>query len=427
MKRYTEFDTNELKNEFSRLKAEYDAVRAKGLKLDMSRGKPSPAQLDVGTPLLSELIFPEDCRAEDGTDVRNYGILAGLPECRRLFGELTSMPAENVVIYGESSLTLMYDTFARCMLFGADGSGKEPWAGQKIKFICPAPGYDRHFAICEDMGVEMVKVDMTPEGPDVDAVLRLIKDPSVKGMWCVPKYSNPDGYTCSDETVRRLASMKPAARDFRIFWDNAYIVHDLYGEGDRLLNIFDLTRGTENEDMVFEFVSTAKITFPGAGVAAFVSSDANVAAMLSHLKAQSISHDKINQLRHVRYLKNAAHIKEIMKKHAQILRPKFDLLKSKFREALAETSAGWTEPNGGYFISMYVRGGTAKRVYGLCWDAGLTLTNVGASYPYSRDEKDSNLRIAPSYPSVEQLSAAADVLTLCIRLAETEALLSERA
>ncbi|MBO4217839.1 MAG: aminotransferase class I/II-fold pyridoxal phosphate-dependent enzyme [Clostridia bacterium] len=422
MKQYKDFDRDELSAELSRLKAEYETIKARGRKLDMSRGKPSPEQLDIGTPLLSELIFPEDCKAGDGTDVRNYGVLAGIPECRRLFGELTGMPAENVVIYGESSLNLMYDTFARCMLFGADGSGAEPWAGKKIKFICPAPGYDRHFAICEDMGAEMLTVKMTPQGPDTDAVEELIKDPAVKGMWCVPKYSNPDGYTCSDETVKRLAAMKPAARDFRIFWDNAYIVHDLYAEGDGLLNIFDLTRGTENEDMVFEFVSTAKITFPGAGVAAFVSSDGNVKAMLSHMKAQTISHDKINQLRHVKYLKDAEHVKEIMKKHAQLLRPKFEMLKAKFREDLAQTSARWTEPKGGYFISMYVKPGTAKRVFALCRDAGLTLTNVGASYPYSNDPDDSNLRIAPSYPSPEALSSAADVLTLCVRIAEVESL-----
>ncbi|MBO4217744.1 MAG: aminotransferase class I/II-fold pyridoxal phosphate-dependent enzyme [Clostridia bacterium] len=423
MKLYRDQDKASLEAEYKKLKAEYDAVKAKGRKLDMSRGKPSPAQLDIGTPLLNELSSPADCMTEDGTDARNYGVLPGIPECRRLFGELTGMPAENVVIYGESSLNLMYDTFARCMLFGSDGSGKEPWAGQKIKFICPAPGYDRHFAICEDMGVEMLKVRMTPQGPDADEVEELIKDPAVKGMWCVPKYSNPDGYTCSGETVRRFAGMKPAAKDFRIFWDNAYIVHDLYDEGDTLLNIFDLTRGTENEDMVFEFVSTAKISFPGAGVSAFVSSERNVKALLSHMKAQSISHDKLNQLRHVKYLKNVGHIKEIMKEHAKLLRPKFDMLKTKFREGLSATETGWTEPKGGYFISMYVKPGTAKRVFSLCRDAGLTLTNVGASYPYSNDENDSNLRIAPSYPSYEALSEAADILILCVKLAEVESLI----
>ena len=426
MKHYTDFNKKELESELSRLRALYEDVKAQGRKLDMSRGKPSKEQLDIGTPILTALSSPADCIADDGTDVRNYGVLPGIPECRRLFGELTGMPAENVVIYGESSLNLMYDTFVRCMLFGADGSGSEPWAGRKIKFICPAPGYDRHFAICEDMGVEMLTVRMTPEGPDADAVEELVKDPSVKGMWCVPKYSNPDGYTCSDRTVRRLAALKPAARDFRIFWDNAYIVHDLYGEGDALTNIFDLIRGTDNEDMVFEFVSTAKITFPGAGVAAFVSSERNVKAMMSHLKAQSISHDKINQLRHVRYLKSVENIKEIMKAHAAVLRPKFDMLKTKFGESLNMTSAHWTEPNGGYFISMYVRPGTAKRVFALCRDAGLTLTNVGASYPYSKDPSDSNLRIAPSFPTVDALSAAADILCLCIRLAEVESLAESR-
>lgn len=427
MKKYTEMTAAELISERAALDMAYKKECEKHLSLDMSRGKPSTAQLDLSNGLM-KILDGEDARAENGFDVRNYGILQGLPEARRLIAELCCVDDDNVIIGGTASLEVMYNTLSRAMTFGVDGKS-EPWSRQgKIKFLCPAPGYDRHFGMTADLGIEMINIKMTNEGPDMDEVERLVSsDASIKGMWCVPKYSNPDGITYSDETVRRIASLTPAASDFRVFWDNAYIVHDIYDAPDALLNIFDLTRGTKNEDMVYMFVSTAKITFPGGGISAFVSSKNNVAHALSHMKYQTISYDKINQLRHVRFFGGADGVRAHMKKHAAILRPKFDIVLSTLSKELAGLDiARWREPKGGYFVSLYVMNGTAKRVFELCKNAGVTLTTVGATYPYGVDPDDSNIRIAPSYPTEAELYDAMRVLCICVKLAAAEKLLGTK-
>jgi len=423
-KSYTSMSKADLENELSLLRKQYENECSKELKLDMSRGKPSTAQLDLSNELL-KILDGESARAENGFDVRNYGILQGLPEARRLIAEMCDVESDNVIIGGTASLEVMYNALIRAMTFGVDGKS-EPWGRQgKIKFLCPAPGYDRHFGMTADLGIEMINIKMTDEGPDMDEVERLVSnDASIKGMWCVPKYSNPDGITYSDDTVRRIASLSPAAGDFRVFWDNAYIVHDLFETPDTLLNIFDLTRGTKNEDMVYMFVSTAKITFPGSGISAFISSKSNVSHALSHINYQTISYDKINQLRHVKFLKNADGVRAHMKRHAAILRPKFDIVLSALGRELAGLDiARWREPKGGYFVSLYAMNGTAKRVYELCKNAGVTLTTVGATYPYGVDPDDSNIRIAPSFPTEAELSEAVRVLCICVKLAAAEKLL----
>ncbi|MCQ2435418.1 MAG: aminotransferase class I/II-fold pyridoxal phosphate-dependent enzyme [Clostridia bacterium] len=404
----------------------YEEKKAQGLRLDMSRGKPCREQLDLSNGLLT-VLDGENCKADDGTDVRNYGILAGIPQARRLFAELCGVSAENVIIGGTASLDLMYSALVRAMLFGV-GDGKKPWSQQgNIKFLCPCPGYDRHFAMCADLGIELIPVRMTQSGPDMDTVERLVcGDAQIKGIWCVPKYSNPDGITYSDDTVRRLARLRTAADDFRIFWDNAYIVHDIDDTPDTLTNIFDLIDGTPNSDSVYMFVSTAKITFPGAGISAMISSGKNTEFTLKHLTYQTISYDKINQLRHVRFLRDADGVRAHMKKHRAILEPKFRIVTEALERDLGGTdTARWNTPHGGYFISLYAMPGTAKRVGQLCREAGVTLTNVGATYPYGIDPDDSNIRIAPSYPSESELSAAVDILTVCVRLAACEKLLNE--
>lgn len=419
--------TEELSSELEAARAAYEKECEKGLKLDMSRGKPNPAQLDLSNEML-KILDGRDCKTETGFDVRNYGVLAGIPEARRLISELCSVEPDNVVIGGTASLEVMYNTLVRAMLFGVDAE-HEPWSRQgKIKFLCPAPGYDRHFGMCADLGIEMINIKMTDNGPDMDEVERLVSsDASIKGMWCVPKYSNPDGITYSDDTVRRIASLTHAADDFRVFWDNAYIVHDLTDDHDALLNIFDLTRGTKNEDMVYMFVSTAKITFPGSGISAFVSSRKNVEHALSHMNYQTISYDKINQLRHVRFFGSADGVRAHMKKHAALLYPKFRAVTETLKKELGGLGiARWREPKGGYFVSLYVMDGTARRVGELCKKAGVTLTNVGATYPYGVDPDDSNIRIAPSYPSESELCSAMDVLCICVRVAAAEKILAER-
>ena len=416
----------ELEAELSALNAQYESECARGLSLDMSRGKPSPEQLDLSNGLLT-ILNGEDARAENGFDVRNYGVLQGIPEARRLIAELCGVESDNVIIGGTASLEVMYNALMRAVTFGV-ADGKTPWGRQgKIKFLCPAPGYDRHFGMTQDLGIEMINIKMTDDGPDMDEVERLVKsDASIKGIWCVPKYSNPDGITYSADTVRRIAALEPAADDFRVFWDNAYIVHDLSDAPDELLNIFDLTRGTKNEDLVYMFVSTAKMTFPGAGISAFISSKNNVAHALAHMKYQTISYDKINQLRHVRFLKNAEGVREHMKRHAAILRPKFFIVLDTLKSELSGLDvAKWREPRGGYFVSLYAMRGTAKRVYGLCKNAGVTLTTVGATYPYGVDPDDSNIRIAPSYPSESDLKNAARILCLCVKIAAAEKLLGK--
>lgn len=416
MSEYKMMSKQELLSEQETLLKRFEEYKAMGLKLDMSRGKPSKEQLDLSMDMLKPIDY-----TENGFDVRNYGILDGLQSCKELFAQLLDVDAKNVLVGPAASLNLMYDYICQCYCEGVLGS--TPWSKlDSVKFLCPVPGYDRHFTILEHFGIEMINVPMTAEGPDMEVIEELIKDESVKGMFCVPKYSNPQGITFSDETVKRIARMKPAAKDFRIVWDNAYCVHDIKDEGDELLNIFRVDG--VNEDMIIEVCSTAKMTFPGAGISALVASDANMKQIKNRLNCQTISYDKMNQLRHVRFFKNLDGIKAHMKKHAAIMKPKFDMVIEHLENELGGLDiASWIDPKGGYFISLDVMDGCAKRVGELCKEAGVTLTTIGATYPYFNDPKDSNIRIAPSLPPVAELDTATRILCVSVKLAAIEKLL----
>ncbi len=420
---YNEMSRDELVSLKNKLEKEYEEIKALGLSLDMSRGKPGADQLDLSVDMLNVMVNAEDCKAENGFDCRNYGVLDGIPECKKLFADMLQVDAKNIVIGGSSSLNLMYDYLNQCMYLGVTGC--EPWSKQgKVKFICNVPGYDRHFAITEFFGIEMISVEMDDKGPDVEKIKELVKDPMVKGMFCVPKYSNPTGVTYSDEKVRALASLKPAAKDFRVIWDNAYIVHELTDTPDKLLNIFDACKEFGTEDYFVEFTSTSKITFPGAGVSAIAASDSNIAEIKKRLNFQTISYDKLNQLRHVKYLKDVDGVKSYMKKHADIIAPKFKIVLDMLANEIKPLGIGkWVEAKGGYFISYDTVGSSAKRIGELCKNAGLVLTTVGATYPYGIDPEDKNIRIAPTFPSVDNLKKAMEVFCLCAKLAAVEALL----
>ena len=428
MAKFTEMTREELAGEKARLLSRYEDFKARGLKLDMSRGKPGTDQMDLSRALFHQIdedpkSHEADFKNTTGIDCRNYGGLDGLPELKKLFGDILGVAPEQMIVAGNSSLNLMFDTISQAMSAGF--SGCRPWLLQgKVKFICPAPGYDRHFAICEYFGIEMLPVDMTGAGPDMDAVEELVKDPAVKGMWVVPKYSNPEGVTCSDETVRRIAALKPAARDFRVFWDNAYAVHHLEDEGDKLLNIYEECLKNGNEDLVIQFMSTSKITFPGAGIAAEAASPNNIAELKKRMGFQTIGPDKLNQLRHARMFRSVADVQAHMRRHAEILRPKFHAVLDRMDKELADKGiAEWTNPRGGYFISLNVLDGCAKRVENLCREAGMVLTTVGATYPYGKDPRDRNIRIAPTFPTVEEMRLGAELLCIAVQLAAVEKLL----
>ena len=428
MNSYLNMTKEQLQAEIDTLMPEYEKVKGCGLKLDMSRGKPDPTQLNLSMDMLAQnpydLIY-----SRKGTDVRNYGELAGVDEAKELFGEILGVPMQNVIMGGQSSLCLMYDCFIKALVLGVCG-GSKPWGQQgHLRFLCPVPGYDRHFRICEEFGVEMINIPMSPSGPDMELVKQYVEsDPSVKGIWCVPKYSNPQGYTYSDETVRAFAALRPAADDFRIFWDNAYMVHGFREKDDHLLNIFDACKEFGSEDMVYEFMSTSKVTFSGAGVAVFAASKNNVDFLLKQMGVQTIGYDKINQLRHVHYLKSVEGVKAHMQKQADYLRPKFDFTLTMLENGLSEYEIGsWTKPNGGYFISYDGLPGTARRCVQLCADAGVKLTGAGAAFPYHKDPLDNNIRIAPSFPSIVDLRTSMEVFALCQRIAAAEALLAKGA
>lgn len=426
MKPYAEMTKEELMELRKSLKAQYREYQGKDLKLDMSRGKPCVEQLDLSMGMMDVLNSSSDLTCEDGTDCRNYGVLDGIREAKELLADMMEVNPDNLIIYGNSSLNVMYDTIARSMTHGVMGS--TPWARlDKVKFLCPVPGYDRHFAITEYFGIEMINVPMTPTGPDMDLVEQLVsEDETIKGIWCVPKYSNPQGISYSDETVRRFARLKPAARDFRIYWDNAYGVHHLYDhDQDHLIEILAECKRAGNPDLVYKFSSTSKISFPGSGMAALATSLNNLADIRHQLKNQTIGHDKVNQLRHVRFFGDIHGMVEHMRLHADILRPKFELVEETLERELGGLGIGeWTCPKGGYFISFEAMDGCAKEIVAKCKKAGVTMTGAGAAFPYGKDPKNSNIRIAPTYPPLSDLEIAMNLFSLCVKLASVEKLLA---
>lgn len=426
-KKLVAMNLTELKELKQEAREKYEAFRARGLNLNMARGKPCVEQLDLALGVLEALHARSEFANSNGDDCRNYGVWNGLPEMRAIFGELLGVPADNIILGNNSSLQLMFDAISQGYTHGC--GGHEPWCKQgDVKFLCPSPGYDRHFAVTEYFGITMIPVPMLKTGPDMDIIERLVQDESVKGCWCVPKYSNPTGVTYSDETVRRFARLRPAAKDFRIMWDNAYCVHDLTDEPEELLNIYEECLKEGTEDQVLIFASTSKISFPGAGVAALASSAKNVASLKTRTTVQTIGSDKLNQLRHVLFLHDADGVRSLMKGHRKILEPKFNIVLEALEQELADLGiARWSHPNGGYFVNLDVMGGCAKRVVALCKEAGVVLTDAGATYPYGVDPNDSNIRIAPSFPPEDELAQAMEVLCTAVKLAATEKLLSERA
>lgn len=425
MKSYKEMDKNELQALKAELEKQYEDVKGKGLKLDMSRGKPGISQLALSMPMLDVINSSSDMKTVLGNDTRNYGDLDGIGECRRLLANMMSVEKDNVVVCGNSSLNIMYDTVSRSMTKGVNGS--TPWSKlDNVKFLCPVPGYDRHFKITEYFGIEMVNIPLLDDGPDMDLVEQYVNnDPTVKGIWCVPKYSNPTGISYSDEVVKRMANLKPAAEDFRLYWDNAYCIHHLYDDKqDEILNILEECEKAGNPNMVYIFASTSKVSFPGSGVSAIASSLENIEFIESQMTVQTIGHDKINQLRHARYFKNIDGMREHMRKHADLMRPKFEAVLDVFEKELGGLEIGsWTKPYGGYFISFDAMEGCAKAIVAKCKEAGVTLTGAGATFPYGKDPKDSNIRIAPSFPTPEEMAQAADLFVLCVKLVSVEKLL----
>ncbi len=419
MSKYADMSREELLSLQKDLNEQYKEACSKGLKLNMARGLPSAKQLDMEADFFNTLHPDSDFISEAGIDCRNYGELVGIHEARKLMADMMEIDDDEVIVFGNSSLNVMYDTVCRSMILGVNGN--TPWCRlDKVKFLCPVPGYDRHFAITEQFGIEMINIPLNSDGPDMDLVEKYVNnDPSVKGIWCVPKYSNPSGVTYSDEVVRRFANLKPAAPDFRIYWDNAYTIHHLYnGKEEKLLEILTECKKAGNPDLVLKFCSTSKVTFPGSGIAALGASKNNLDFIRKIITIQTIGHDKLNQLRHVRYFKDINGMNAHMKKHAEIIRPKFELVDRMLNSELGDLGIGrWTKPNGGYFVSFNSLNGCAKTIVGMCKDAGVTLTGAGATYPYKKDPDDSNIRIAPTFPPIEELEKALDIFVLCVKLA----------
>lgn len=428
MKAYTEMSCEELLSLKDLLTKEYESHKAKNLSLDMSRGKPGAEQLDISMGMMDVLNSEADLKCEEGVDCRNYGVLTGIGEAKRLLADMMEVSPDEIIIYGNSSLNVMFDTVARSCLHGV--MGNTPWCKlDNVKFLCPVPGYDRHFAITEAFGIEMINIPMTADGPDMDMVEKYVNnDPAVKGIWCVPKYSNPQGITYSDETVLRFAALKPAAPDFRIYWDNAYCVHHLYEDDqDVLIEILDACKKAGNPDIVYKFSSTSKISFPGSGLAAIAASEANIKEIANLLTVQTIGHDKLNQLRHVRFFKDLDGIHAHMMKHAEIIRPKFKTVLDCLERELGGLGIGtWYNPKGGYFISFDSMDGCAKAIVKKAAEAGVKMTGAGATYPYGKDPRDSNIRIAPTYPSLEELKAAIEIFVTCVKLTSVEKLLESK-